>query len=94
MPQARVLHTAEFSRWLRVVPSARVRERIRRLEESLTEFPDMGSPQMRRSLIVRYRDRTYGGNLRKVAVGGYVIIYAHKDDEVIILGVLSERAVR
>ncbi|MGN0286115.1 MAG: type II toxin-antitoxin system RelE/ParE family toxin [Atopobiaceae bacterium] len=60
----------EFSEGLSTIHSTRVLQRIRSLLELLSTQPQIGSPDVRPVLTVRY-----GAGLRKLAVSTFVIIY-------------------
>ena len=79
----------EFIYGLSEIRSETLRERIRNLIRSIEQFPEMGSPDVRHSLVERY-----GDGLRKVAVSTFVIIYRVTDDAIDILALVAGPTVR
>lgn len=74
----------EFIYGLSEIRSASLRERIRNLLHSIKKYPEMGSPDVRRSLVEQY-----GDGLRKIAVSTFVIIYRVTDEAVEVLALVA-----
>jgi mRNA-degrading endonuclease RelE of RelBE toxin-antitoxin system len=74
--------TDEFIEGLSRIWSERVLDHIRSLVNLLTTTPEMGSPDIRKSL--RHR---YGDNIRKLNVSTFVILYRFDGTVVEVLAV-------
>ena len=74
----------EFIYGLSEIRSASLRERIRNLIRSIEQFPEMGSPDVRHSLVEQY-----GNGLRKVSVSTFVIIYRVTDETIEVLALVA-----
>ena len=66
MPSAELRIAEEFSAALAEIYSTRVLSRIESVVRSLAQFPEMGSPRVRRCLVEQY-----GDNLRQVPVSTF-----------------------
>lgn len=83
MPKAELRITEEFSAGLAEIYSDRVLERIERAVRSLAEFPEMGSPLVRKSLVSQY-----GEGLRQVPVATFLIVYRREERSVDVLALV------
>lgn len=79
----------EFIYGLSEIRSESLRERIRSLIRSIEQFPEMGSSDIRHSLVEQY-----GDGLRKVTVSTFIIIYRVTDDAIEILALVAGPTVR
>lgn len=70
MPDVELRVADEFIDGPSNISSAPLLARIRRVVEQLRRFPEMGSPDVRPSLSVRY-----GAGLRNVAVSSFPIVF-------------------
>lgn len=83
MPRAELRIAEEFSVGLAEIYSDRVLERIERAVRGLTEFPEMGSPLVRRSLVSQY-----GEGLRQIPVATFLIVYRYEGRAVDVLALV------
>ena len=83
MPKATLRIADEFVYALADVYSERVLGQIRKLLELLPDNPEMGSADVRESLL-----RVYGPNLRKQPVSTFVIVYRYEQDTVDVLALV------
>lgn len=72
MPKAELRIAEEFSAGLAKIYSTRLLDRIERAVRSLAEFPEMGSPLVRRSVTDRY-----GEDLRQIPVSTFLLVYRY-----------------
>lgn len=83
MPKAQLCLADEFIVGLSQIYSERLLQRIRGLLASLAEVPEMGSQNVRQSLVDRY-----GPNLQKLPVSTFVIVYRYETDTVDVLAIV------
>ena len=83
MPERRLVISNEFVEALSNISSTALLDRIHGLLQSIHEFPDIGSPNVRKSLVDRY-----GEGLRKMPVSTFVIVYRVTDDAIEILALV------
>ena len=83
MPKASLHIADEFIDGLTQIYSERLLARIKGILNSLMEFPQMGSPLVRRCLI-----EAYGEGIRQIAVSTYLIIYRYDGDSVDVLALV------
>lgn len=84
------LKISEESSWgLAAVYSPRVEGEIRTLIERLSEFPELGSSNVRESLR-----RRYGGDIRKLAVSTFILVYRFDGSCVEVLALVPGPSVR
>ncbi len=83
MPRVKLRIADEFSAGLADIYSTRVLDRIERAVRSLMDFPEMGSPHVRRSLVAQY-----GEGLRQIPVATFLIIYRYDGKTVDILALV------
>lgn len=79
----------EFVEGLAGIYSPQLLERIRRMLETLRQSPEIGSPNVRQSLIAQY-----GEDLRKIPVSTFVIVYRFDGETVDVLSLLYGPAIR
>ena len=83
MPERRLVISNEFVEALSNISSTALLDRIHGLLQSIHEFPAIGSPNVRKSLVDRY-----GEGLRKMPVSTFVIVYRVTDDAIEILALV------
>lgn len=83
MPKVGLRIAEEFSAGLAEIYSARILDRIEGAVGSLTEFPEMGSPLVRRSLVSRY-----GEGLRQIPISTFLIVCRYDGEEVDVLALV------
>lgn len=83
MSKAKLRIAEEFFADLAEVYLARILDRVKGAVGSLVEFPEMGSPLMRRSLIGRY-----GEGLRQIPISTLIIVYRCDGETVDILALV------
>ena len=88
MPSAELRIAEEFSAALAEIYSTRVLSRIESVVRSLAQFPEMGSPRVRRCLVEQY-----GGNLRQVLVSTFLVVYRYDGKTVDVLALVYGPAV-
>lgn len=88
MPSAELRITEEFSAALAEIYSTRVLSRIESAVRSLAQFPEMGSPRVRRCLVEQY-----GDNLRQVPVSTFLVVYRYDEKTVDVLALVYGPAV-
>ena len=88
MPSAGLRIAEEFSAALAEIYSTRVLSRIESVVRSLAQFPEMGSPRVRRCLIEQY-----GDNLRQIPVSTLLVVYRHDGKTVDVLALVYGPAV-
>ena len=84
MPEIRILFARSFSDGLDDVNSEALLGRIESVITSLSTFPDLGSRIETRELSIRY-----GGGLRRLPVGPFLLLYRHEGDVVNVLALVS-----
>ena len=89
MPKARVRNADEFVYDLAEVFSRRVLDQVRKNVELLAYFPELGSANVRESLVERY-----GPHLRKIAISTFVIVYRYENDVVDVLALVYGPSIR
>ena len=89
MPKARVRIADEFVYDLAEVFSRRVLDQVRKNVELLAYFPELGSANVRESLVERY-----GPHLRKIAISTFVIVYRYENDVVDVLALVYGPSIR
>ncbi len=84
-----LIYTEGFADDMAQVELASKRQEIFRHTDLLSEFPELGSRNLPRSIV-----QTYGDSVRKLAVKPFLIIYEYREDEdiVYILGLDHQRA--
>ena len=87
MPEIR--YAEQFIEDAASVRLAAKRQELRRRIEQLADFPEIGSPNLPESVV-----RQYGGNVRKLVVSPFIVIYEiDEDDDVVnVLGLIHQRA--
>lgn len=88
MPSAELRIAEEFSAALAEIYSTRVLSRIESAVRSLAQFPEMGSPRVRRCLVEQY-----GDNLRQVPVSTFLVVYRYDEKTVDVLALVYGPAV-
>ena len=88
MPSAGLRIAEEFSAALAEIYSTRVLSRIESVVRSLAQFPEMGSPRVRRCLIEQY-----GDNLRQIPVSTFLVVYRYDGKTVDVLALVYGPAV-
>ena len=88
MPSAELRIAEEFSAALAEIYSTRVLSRIESVVRSLAQFPEMGSPRVRRCLVEQY-----GDNLRQVPVSTFLVVYRYDEKTVDVLALVYGPAV-
>lgn len=88
MPSAELRIAEEFSAALAEIYSTRVLSRIESAVRSLAQFPEMGSPRIRRCLVEQY-----GDNLRQVPVSTFLVVYRYDEKTVDVLALVYGPAV-
>lgn len=83
MPNAALHISDEFSQGLAGIYSDSLLQRIRKNVELLAETPELGSPNVRQSLI-----DLYGDNIRKIPVSTFVIVYRYEGGVVDVLALV------
>ena len=83
MPKAELRVSEEFSAGLAEIYSTRLLDRIERAVRSLAEFPEMGSPLVRRSVTDQY-----GEDLRQIPVSTFLLIYRYDGRTVDVLALV------
>lgn len=83
MSRAELRIAEEFSAGLAEVYSDRILDRIKDAVRSLAEFPEMGSPVVRRSLIA-----AFGEGLRQIPVATFLIVYRYDGRTVDVLALV------
>lgn len=81
MPMATLRIADEFNEDLALIYSGTLLNRIHtvlnQLLNQLLQFPDMGSPNVRPSLI-----QQYGEGIRTLSLSSFVLVYRHRDEVV------------
>lgn len=88
MPSAELRIAEEFSAALAEIYSTRVLSRIESVVRSLAQFPEMGSPRVRRCLVEQY-----GDDLRQVPVSTFLVVYRYDEKTVDVLALVYGPAV-
>lgn len=88
MPRVELRIAEEFLAALAEIYSTRVLSRIESAVRSLVQFPEMGSPRVRRCLVEQY-----GGNLRQVPVSAFLVVYLYDGKTVDVLALVYGPAV-
>ena len=88
MSSAELRIAEEFSAALAEIYSTRVLSRIESVVRSLAQFPEMGSPRVRRCLVEQY-----GDNLRQVPVSTFLVVYRYDEKTVDVLALVYGPAV-
>ena len=83
MPKALVRIADEFVFALSGVYSERVLDQIKKSVELLADFPEIGSVNVRKSLVNRY-----GSGIRKLVVSTFIIVYRYEDGVVDVLALV------
>ena len=89
MPKAKLRISDEFVYGLASVYSDRVLEQIRKNVEMLADLPEIGSANVRPSLVERY-----GKGIRKLVVSTFVIEYRYENGVVDVLSLVYGPSVR
>lgn len=88
MPSAGLRIAEEFSAALAEIYSTRILSRIESVVRSLVQFPETGSPRVRRCLIEQY-----GDNLRQVPISTFLVVYRYDEKTVDVLALVYGPAV-
>lgn len=80
MPEAQLRIADEFVYDLAAITSPKVLDQIRSAVRLLSRHPEMGSPNVRKSLR-----KAFGNGLRKLPVSTFVVIYRYEDGIVDVL---------
>lgn len=83
MPDITLRVTDEFIHLLSTIYSEPLLARIRRILDNLSTCPEMGSPNVRKSLI-----RQYGSGIRKIPISSFVIVYRYHGSTVDVLALV------
>lgn len=83
MPRASLRIAEEFSASLAEIWSDRMLERIERAVRNLGDYPEMGSPLVRRSLVGQY-----GDSLRQIPIATFLIVYRYDGQTVDVLALV------
>ena len=89
MPKVRVRIADEFLYGLAGIFSERVLDQIRKNVGLLADFPELGSTNVRASLVERY-----GSNIRKIAISTFVLVYRYENDVVDVLALVYGPSIR
>ena len=89
MPRPVLRIAEEFSIGLSHIYSEKLLQRIRSTLELLPALPEMGSPNVRQSLIDRY-----GINVRMIPVSTFVIVYRYENDAIDVLALVCGPTIR
>lgn len=88
MPSAQLRIAEEFSAALAEIYSDSVLSRIESAVRNLAQFPEMGSPRVRRCLVEQY-----GEGLRQVPISTFLIVYRYDGRTVDVLALVYGPAV-
>lgn len=83
MPRAGLRIAEEFSDALAEIYSDRILSRLEQAVSNLADFPEVGSPRVRRCLSERY-----GEGLRQVPVSTFLIVYRYDGQTVDVLALV------
>lgn len=83
VPRAELRIAEEFSDGVAEIYSSRMLERVERAVRNLAEFPEMGSPLVRSSLLDQY-----GEGLRQVPIATFLIVYRYDGRTVDVLALV------
>lgn len=83
MPKATLRIADEFVEDLALIYSGTLLSRIHTVLNQLPQFPDMGSPNVRPSLI-----QQYGEGIRTLSISSFVLVYRHRDEVVDVLALI------
>lgn len=83
MPKATLRIADEFIEDLALIYSGTPLNRIHTVLNQLPQFPDMGSPNVRPSLI-----QQCGEGIRAVSISSFVLVYRHRDEVVDVLALI------
>jgi len=87
MPEIR--YARQFIDDMKTVRLASKRKKIRRRVEQLSEFPDLGSPNLSDYIVEKY-----GPDVRKLVVSPFLVVYEldRDADDIDILALVPQRA--
>ena len=83
MPMATLRIADEFNEDLALIYSGTLLNRIHTVLNQLPQFPDIGSPNVRPSLI-----QQYGKGFRTLSISSFVLVYRHRDEVVDVLALI------
>lgn len=83
MPKATLRIADEFVEDLALIYSGTLLNRIHTVLNQLPQFPDMGSPNVRPSLI-----QQYGEGIRTLSISSFVLVYRHRNEVVDVLALI------
>lgn len=83
MPEVQLRIADEFSAGLAQIYSEKLLKRIRQTLQTLVELPEIGSANVRQSLVDRY-----GPGLRKIPVSTFVIVYHFENNTIDVLALV------